>query len=218
MQNVSLLPTSPSVSPIRYPSPVSESSNGTSPLSVSTTLYETDETAIDLQFANLAEFETWAVESGIASSAPSSPYWEAIAPAADPRPTLPHWVKLTPAELAILHRLQGRDPGTPFFPQPTEQPIGYPHLESIHLWSQERRPDPLPAKPNSVTEVGTRWTLPLTVAALRLPFLDATYCSLSIVSLALLSRPLSSSGLLFFPCYCSHITIVLTVLIVLPFW
>jgi hypothetical protein len=83
MQNVSLLPTSPALSPIRYPSPVGESSNSTSPLSATTTLYKANKTAIDLQFTNLAEFETWAVKSGVASSAPSSPYWEAIAPAAD---------------------------------------------------------------------------------------------------------------------------------------
>jgi hypothetical protein len=69
----------------------------------------------------------------------------------------------------------------------------------------------------SVTEVGTRWTLPLTEAVLRLPFLDDTYCFPSIVSLALLSRPLSSSGLLFFCCYCSPVSIVLVTLIVLPF-
>jgi hypothetical protein len=69
-----------------------------------------------------------------------------------------------------------------------------------------------------VTEVGTRWTLPLTVAVLRLPFLDDAYCSPSIVSLALLSRPLSSSGLLFFPGYCVRVAIVLPVPIVLPFW
>jgi Reverse transcriptase (RNA-dependent DNA polymerase) len=70
----------------------------------------------------------------------------------------------------------------------------------------------------SVTEVGTRWTLPLTDAVLRLPFLGDAYCSPSIVSLALLSHSLSSSGLLFFPCYCSCVAIVLTVPIVLPFW
>jgi hypothetical protein len=58
----------------------------------------------------------------------------------------------------------------------------------------------LPSKGGGiVTEVGTCWTLPLTVAVLRLPFLDAAYCSPPIVSFALLSRPLSSSGLLFFP-------------------
>jgi hypothetical protein len=83
MQNVSLLPASPSLSPVLYPSPISESPNGTSPLSVTTTLYEADKTAINLQFANIAEFKTWAVESGVASSALSSPYWEAIAPAAN---------------------------------------------------------------------------------------------------------------------------------------
>jgi hypothetical protein len=66
-------------------------------------------------------------------------------------------------------------------------------------------------------EVGTRWTLPLTAAVLRLPFLDAAYCSPSIVPLVLLSRSLSSSGLLFLPCYCSCVAIVLTVSIVLPF-
>jgi hypothetical protein len=149
MQNVSLLPTSPSVSSTRYPSPISQSSDGTSPLSASTTLYEADETTVDLQFTNLTEFETWAVESGVASSVPSSPYWEAVTPAADPRPMSPHWVKLTPPELAILHRLQGRDPGAPFFLQPTEQLVNYPRFESVHLWSEERRPNPLPAKPNS---------------------------------------------------------------------
>jgi hypothetical protein len=68
-----------------------------------------------------------------------------------------------------------------------------------------------------VTEVGTRWTLPLTVAVLHLPFLNAAYCSPSIVSLVLLSRPLSSSGLLFFLCHCSRVAIVLTVPIVLLF-
>jgi hypothetical protein len=68
-----------------------------------------------------------------------------------------------------------------------------------------------------VTEVGTRWTLPLTVAVLCLPFLDVAYCSLSIVSLVLLSCPLSSSGLLFFPGYCFAFPIVLTIPIVLSF-
>jgi hypothetical protein len=48
-------------------------------------------------------------------------------------------------------------------------------------------------------------------------FLDDAYCSPSIVPLALLSRPLSSSGLLFFCCYCSPVSIVLVTLIVLPF-
>jgi hypothetical protein len=68
-----------------------------------------------------------------------------------------------------------------------------------------------------VTEVGTRWTLPLTVTVLHLPFLGDAYCFLSIVSLTLLSCPLSSSGLLFFPYYRSHVTIVPTAPIVLPF-
>jgi hypothetical protein len=103
MQNAALLSASPSLLPVLYPSPISESPNGTSPLSVTTTLYEADETAIDLQFANLTEFKNWAVESGVVSSVPSSPYWEAVAPAADQRPISPHWVKLTPAELAILY-------------------------------------------------------------------------------------------------------------------
>jgi hypothetical protein len=67
-----------------------------------------------------------------------------------------------------------------------------------------------------VMEVGTRWTLPLTVTVLRLPFVYAAYCSPSIVSLALLSHPLSSSGLLFFPCDCSRVVIVLTVSICSP--
>jgi hypothetical protein len=80
---------------------------------------------------------------------------------------------------------------------------------------QADSPPPTPSV--VVTEVGTRWTLPLTVAVLRLPFLDDVYCSPSIVSLALLSRPLSSSGLLFFPCYCSPVSIVLVTFIVLPF-
>jgi hypothetical protein len=70
---------------------------------------------------------------------------------------------------------------------------------------------------HAVTEVGTRWTLPLTATVLRLPFLGDDYCFPSIVSLMLLSRPLSSSGLLFFPCYCSRVPIVLIALIVLPF-
>jgi hypothetical protein len=67
-------------------------------------------------------------------------------------------------------------------------------------------------------EVGTRWTLPLMVTVLRLPFLGDAYCFPSIVSLALLFHPLSSSGLLFFPCYCSCVAIVLTVAIVLCSW
>jgi hypothetical protein len=74
------------------------------------------------------------------------------------------------------------------------------------------------AQKENVTEVGTRWTLPLMVTVLCLPFLGDAYCFLSIVSLALLSRPLSSSGLLFFPCYCSCVAVVLTSVIVLPFW
>jgi hypothetical protein len=68
-----------------------------------------------------------------------------------------------------------------------------------------------------VMEVGTCWTLPLTVTILHLSFLDDAYCFLFIVSLALLSHPLSSSGLLFFARYCSYVVIVLTVAIVLPY-
>jgi hypothetical protein len=74
-----------------------------------------------------------------------------------------------------------------------------------------------PKEGGIVTEVGTRWTLPLTATVLRLPFLGDVYCFPSIVSLALLSCPLSSSGLLFFPYYCSRVSIVLITLIVLPF-
>jgi hypothetical protein len=74
-----------------------------------------------------------------------------------------------------------------------------------------------PKEGGIVTEVGTRWTLPLTVTVLRLPFLGDACCFPSIVSLTLLSHPLSSSGLLFFLCYCSHVAIVLIVTIVLPF-
>jgi hypothetical protein len=55
-----------------------------------------------------------------------------------------------------------------------------------------------------VMKVGTRWTLPLTATILRLPFLADSYCSRVIVLLALLFSPLSSSGLLFFACYCFH--------------
>jgi hypothetical protein len=73
-----------------------------------------------------------------------------------------------------------------------------------------------PKRGGIVTEVGTRWTLPLTVTVLHLSFLGDVYCSLSIVSLTLLSCPLSSSGLLFFIGYCSRPVIVLTVTIVLP--
>jgi hypothetical protein len=73
-----------------------------------------------------------------------------------------------------------------------------------------------PKEGGIVMEVGTRWTLPLTVTVLRLSFLGDIYCFLSIVLLALLSRPLSSSGLLFFVGYCSRLLIVLTVAIVLP--
>jgi hypothetical protein len=75
-----------------------------------------------------------------------------------------------------------------------------------------------PKEGGIVTEVGTRWTLPLTVTVLRLSFLGDAYCFPSIVSLMLLSRPLSSGGLLFFTCYCSRVVIVLTVTIVLPSW
>jgi hypothetical protein len=75
-----------------------------------------------------------------------------------------------------------------------------------------------PKEGGIVMEVGIRWTLPLTVALLRLPFLGDAYCLPSIVSLMLLSRPLLSSGLLFFSCYCSCIAIVLTIAIVLRSW
>jgi hypothetical protein len=44
-----------------------------------------------------------------------------------------------------------------------------------------------------VTEVGTCWTLPLTVAVLHLPFLDAAYCSPSIVFVYCLARTIVSS-------------------------
>jgi hypothetical protein len=67
-----------------------------------------------------------------------------------------------------------------------------------------------------VTEVGTHWTLPLTVTVLHLSFLGDAYCFPSIVSFVLLSCPLPSSGLLFFTHYCSHTVIVLTIAIVLP--
>jgi hypothetical protein len=67
-----------------------------------------------------------------------------------------------------------------------------------------------------VTEVGTRWILPLTVTVLCLSFLGDVFCFPSIVLLAPLSRPLLSSGLLFFVGYCSHTIIVLTIAIVLP--
>jgi hypothetical protein len=53
-----------------------------------------------------------------------------------------------------------------------------------------------PKEGGIVMEVGTRWTLPLTVTVLRLSFLGDAYCFLSIVSPRLLSCPLSSSGLL----------------------
>jgi hypothetical protein len=74
-----------------------------------------------------------------------------------------------------------------------------------------------PKEGGIVTEVGTRWTLPLTVTVLHLSFLGDAYCFPSIVLCTLLSHPLSSSGLLFFACYCSCTIIVLTVAIVLPF-
>jgi hypothetical protein len=73
-----------------------------------------------------------------------------------------------------------------------------------------------PKEGGIVMEVGTCWTLPLTVTVLHLSFLDDAYCFPSIVSLVLLSCPLSSSGLLFLIGYCSHTVIVLTIAIVLP--
>jgi hypothetical protein len=73
-----------------------------------------------------------------------------------------------------------------------------------------------PKEGGIVTEVGTHWTLPLTATILRLPFLGGVYCFPSIVSFALLSCPLSSSGLLFFTRYCSCVIVVLTAAIVLP--
>jgi hypothetical protein len=59
------------------------------------------------------------------------------------------WLELSSAELAILHQLQGCNPSTPFLPQPTNQQVGYPWYESVHLWSKECHPDPLPIHPNS---------------------------------------------------------------------
>jgi hypothetical protein len=150
MQNVSLLPTSPRLSPILYPSPVSKSPDSTHPLSVTTTLYEANKTTIDLQFTNLTKFETWAVESGVMSNMPLSPYWEAIAPATNQQPMSLHWLKLSSAELAILYQLQGHDPSIPFLLQLINQQVGYPHYKSVHLWSKEHHPDPLPIHPNSI--------------------------------------------------------------------
>jgi hypothetical protein len=149
MQNVSLLPTSPYLLPILYPLPVSKSSDSAHPLSATTTLHEANKTTIDLQFTNLAKFEVWAVESGVTSDMPSNPYWEAIAPATNQQPISPHWLELSSAELAILYQLQGHDLSTPFLPQPTNQQVGYPQYESVHLWSEERHLDPLPIHPNS---------------------------------------------------------------------
>jgi hypothetical protein len=71
-----------------------------------------------------------------------------------------------------------------------------------------------PKEGGIVTEVGTRWTLPLMVMILRLPFLGDAYCFLSnCLALVIVSSTFIQWTIVFVS-YCSHTVIVLTVVIV----